>query len=332
MRLTKKAARFAAPLAFLLMLVLLSGCGESMMVMDPKGPIAAGQKDLIITASILCGIILVPVLILTAYIVWRYRDKPDNKASYKPNWSHSTTMEIVWWGIPIVIIIALAAVTARDTYALEPSKPIVSEKKAITIQATSLDWKWLFTYPDQGIATVNYIAIPEDTPIKFELTSDAPMNSFWIPQLGGQMYTMSGMAMTLFLQADEQGDYFGTGANFSGEHFADMKFQVHATSDDEFNSWVKDVKQTATPLTSEGYNQLALPGKSNKQLFSAFPEGLFNQIVTKYTGGAGAHAHHGTSGESAPAQETPKATEAKNTMDHSKMNMKQETTNSHTGH
>ncbi|OXM88369.1 ubiquinol oxidase subunit II [Paenibacillus rigui] len=331
MRLTKKAARFVAPLAFLLMLVLLSGCGESMMVMDPKGPIAAGQRDLIITASILCGIILVPVLILTAYIVWRYRDKPDNKASYKPNWSHSTTMEIVWWSIPIIIIIALAAVTARDTYALEPSKPIVSEKKPITIQATSLDWKWLFTYPDQGIATVNYIAIPEDTPIKFELTSDAPMNSFWIPQLGGQMYTMSGMAMTLFLQADEQGDYFGTGANFSGEHFADMKFQVHATSDEQFNNWVKDVKQTATPLTMEGYNQLALPGKANKELYSAFPDGLFNFIVTKYTAGSG-HAHHGSGsgGETTPKQEAPKSTEGKKTsMDHSSMKM--DMTN-HSGH
>lgn len=331
MRLMKKAARFAAPLAFLLMLVLLSGCGESMMVMNPKGPIAAGQKDLIITASILCGIVLVPVLILTAYIVWRYRDKPDNKASYKPNWSHSTTMEIVWWGIPIIIIIALAAVTARDTYALEPSKPIVSEKKAITIQATSLDWKWLFTYPEQGIATVNYIAIPEGTPVKFELTSDAPMNSFWIPQLGGQMYTMSGMAMTLFLQADQPGDYFGTGANFSGEHFADMKFQVHATSTEQFNNWVKDVKQSATPLTMEGYNQLALPGKSNTQLFSAFPDGLFNYIVTKYTANGG-HGHHGASGsESAPKQGTPASTEAKQTVDHGSMNMKQETT-SHTGH
>ncbi|MCS7464870.1 ubiquinol oxidase subunit II [Paenibacillus doosanensis] len=324
MRLTKKAARIAVPLLFLAMIVLLSGC-ESMMVMNPKGPIAAGQKDLIIIATILCAIVLVPVLILTAYIVWRYRDKPDNKAAYKPNWSHSTKMEIVWWGIPIVIIIALAAFTARDTYALEPSKPIASDKKPITIQATSLDWKWLFTYPEQGIATVNYIEIPEDTPIKFELTSDAPMNSFWIPQLGGQMYTMSGMAMTLFLQADEQGDYFGTGANFSGKHFADMKFQVHATSNEEFNNWINEVKKKSNPLTEEGYNQLALPGTSDRQLFSSFPEGLFNRIVTKYVTGGG-HAHHGSteSGEAAK-QEQPKAADPKKSgMDSGSTDMKQD--------
>jgi len=304
MRLTKKAARIVTPLIFLTMLVLLSGC-ESIMVMDPKGPIAAGQKDLIITASILCGIVLVPVLILTAYIVWRYRDKPGNKAAYKPNWSHSTMMEVVWWGIPIVIIILLAAVTARETYALEPSKPIVSDKKPITIQATSLDWKWLFTYPEQGIATVNYIEIPEDTPIKFELTSDAPMNSFWIPQLGGQMYTMSGMAMTLFLQADEQGVYYGTGANFSGKHFTDMKFQVHATSDEDFNNWVKEVKQSSGPLTMDGYNQLAAPGTSTKQYFSSFPEGLFNKIVTKYAVNGSTHAHHGSAGIEPSAKQEP---------------------------
>ncbi|ULL14258.1 ubiquinol oxidase subunit II [Paenibacillus sp. H1-7] len=329
MRITKKAARIAAPLLFLAMLVLLSGCGQSLMVMDPKGPIAAGQRDLIITASILCGIILVPVLVLTAFIVWRYRDKPDNKASYKPNWSHSTTMEIVWWGIPIVIIAILAVVTVRETYALEPSKPLESDKKPIVVQATSLDWKWLFTYPEQGIATVNYIAIPEDTPIKFELTSDAPMNSFWIPQLGGQMYTMSGMAMTLFLQADEQGVYYGTGANFSGKHFNDMKFQVHATSDEQFNNWVRNIKESSNPLTMDGYNQLATPGVSGKQLFSAFPEGLFNKIVTKY--GVGGHANHGSSGQtSAPAhQEQPKADTNNKAGQGAKT---QETPQQHSGH
>jgi cytochrome o ubiquinol oxidase subunit 2 len=239
--------------------MLLSGCAEQIIVLDPKGPIAQSQKDLMIISAILCGIILVPVLLLTAWIVWRYRDKPGNKASYQPNWSHSTLMETVWWGIPIIIIIILGAVTVKYTYALEPSKPLESTKKAITIQATSLDWKWLFTYPEQGIATVNYIQIPEDVPIKFELTSDAPMNSFWIPQLGGQMYTMSGMAMTLFLQADEPGTYYGSGANFSGERFADMTFDVVATSEQKFEEWVAGVKLSSNVLTKEKYEQLAQP-------------------------------------------------------------------------
>ncbi|TBL71048.1 ubiquinol oxidase subunit II [Paenibacillus thalictri] len=287
----KQVFRAAIPLLVMFMLALVSGCGEQIIVLDPKGPIGQSQKDLIYFSSILCAVILVPVLILTAYIVWRYRDKPENKAAYQPNWSHSTTMEIVWWGIPIIVIIILAITTARYTHHLEPSKPIESAQKPVVIQATSLDWKWLFTYPELGIATVNSIQIPEGVPIKFELTSDAPMNSFWIPQLGGQMYTMSGMAMTLFLQADEPGTYFGSGANFSGEHFADMRFDVKATSQADFDAWVQQIKKSSPGLTMETYDALAKPGKSVKQYYSSFPEGLFNKIVTKYAAGGQGHAH-----------------------------------------
>lgn len=295
-----KWRRLSAWLLLGAMAALLSGCGE-LMVMDPKGPIGSDQKDLIIISAVLCGIILVPVLALTAWIVWRYRDRPGNKADYRPNWAHNNLMETIWWGIPIVIIIILGTVTVRYTYALEPSKPIESERETITIQATSLDWKWLFTYPEQGIATVNTLKIPAGVPVKFELTSDAPMNSFWIPQLGGQMYSMSGMAMTLHLKASETGVFHGSGANFSGEHFADMKFDVHAVTEEEFNEWVSDVKNSAPALTLEGYEELAKPGKSEKLLFSSFPEGLFYDIVTKYVvegeGGHGGHGGHGTPDE-----------------------------------
>ena len=170
--------------------------GGQYVVLDPKGPIGASQRDLIVISTILCAVIIVPVLILAAVIVWRYREKPDNKAAYEPNWAHSTKAEVVWWTIPIIIIGILAIVTIRYTYVLEPSKPLAHEKAPITIQVSSLDWKWLFMYPEQGIATVNTLNIPADRPVKFELTADSPMNSFWIPQLGGQIYTMSGMAMT----------------------------------------------------------------------------------------------------------------------------------------
>ncbi|CAG7636854.1 hypothetical protein PAECIP111802_02295 [Paenibacillus allorhizosphaerae] len=288
----KNAFRIAVPLLMMFMLFLLAGC-EQIIVLDPKGPIGSSQKDLILISSILCGIILVPVLILTFFIVWRYRDKPGNKAAYRPNWSHSTTMETVWWGIPILVIIILGVVTVRYTYALEPSKPIESAHKPVTIQATSLDWKWLFTYPDQGIATVNYLQIPEGVPIKFELSSDAPMNSFWIPQLGGQMYTMSGMVMTLFLQADHPGTYYGSGANFSGEHFADMRFDVKATSQKEFDAWVQEVKKSPSSLTMENYEQLAKPGKSDKLSFSSFEDGLFHKVAFKYAVDGQGHGSHG---------------------------------------
>jgi cytochrome o ubiquinol oxidase subunit 2 len=301
MRNKRKALRAAVPVLVVLLAVLLSGCSEQIIVMDPKGPIGESQKDLILIASALCGIILVPVLILTAYIVWKYRDKKGSKAAYQPNWSHSTALETIWWGIPIAIIVVLAVFTVRYTYALEPSKPIESDKKAITIQATSLDWKWLFTYPDQGIASVNVLNIPVGVPVKFELTSDGPMNSFWIPQLGGQMYTMSGMAMTLYLQADEKGVYYGSGANFSGEHFASMKFNVNATSQEDFDKWVTEVKRTSPAMTNAGYEELAKPSTVNPQLYSSFPEGLFNKIVAQYASGH----HHMEASEKGMDSEAP---------------------------
>lgn len=286
--------RMLTPVLIMLMAVMLSGCGEQFIVLDPKGPIGESQKDLIYFSTILCSVIIVPVLILTAIIVWRYRDKPGRKASYNPNWEHSTKLEITWWTIPIIAILILAIVTVKYTYALEPSKPIESAKAPITIQVTSLDWKWLFKYPDEDIATVNYIKIPEDVPIKFQLTSDTAMNSFWVPQLGGQIYTMSGMAMTLFLQADEQGSYFGSGANFTGKDFAQMTFKVDATSEEEYKAWIDEVKATSPSLTMEGFEKLTEPGTSDVQLFSSFPEGLFNKIVKQYVNGGGAHQHHGS--------------------------------------
>ncbi|MDT9722717.1 ubiquinol oxidase subunit II [Paenibacillus sp. ClWae2A] len=276
--------------------------GGQYVVLDPKGPIGASQRDLIVISTILCAVIIVPVLILSAVIVWRYRDKPDNKAAYEPNWSHSTKAEAIWWTVPIIIIGILAIVTIRYTYVLEPSKPLAHEKEPITIQVSSLDWKWLFMYPEQGIATVNTLNIPADRPVKFELTADSPMNSFWIPQLGGQIYTMSGMAMTLYLQADHEGKYWGSGANFTGEHFGEMRFDVNATSDEDFDNWVAEVKQNSQALTTEGYKALAEPGTSNVAYYSAFPEGLFQNIVTKYVvDGQSAHSKHGSSSEAAGA-------------------------------
>ncbi|RAV09407.1 ubiquinol oxidase subunit II [Paenibacillus contaminans] len=286
---TSKAVRYTASI-FMLMLLLLTatGCTDKFIVLDPKGPIADQQKDLMLVSTVLCSIVIVPVLILSAVIMWRYRDKKGRKASYTPEWEHSTKLETIWWGIPIIIVFAIAVITVKGTYALEPSKPLASEKKPLTIQVTSLDWKWLFQYPEQGIATVNYVQIPEDVPIRFEITADAPMNSFWIPQLGGQMYAMSGMAMTLYLQADEQGEYMGSGANYTGKDFAKMYFTTKATSQEAFDEWVQDVKASSPELTLDGYKKLAEPAASEVLAYSAFPEGLFEMTVTKY---ASSHNH-----------------------------------------
>lgn len=328
----KPYIRILTPALIMLMAVLLSGCGEQYIVLDPKGPIGESQKDLIYIATILCSVIIVPVIILAGFIVWRYRDRPGSKASYKPNWEHNTKLEIIWWGIPIVIILILAAITVKYTYELEPSKPIASEKEAITIQVTSLDWKWLFTYPDEGIATVNYIKIPEDVPIRFQLTSDTSMNSFWVPQLGGQIYTMSGMAMTLFLQADEPGIYYGSGANFTGKDFAQMTFDVEATSEDEYKSWIEEVKAGSPALSMKGYEELSVPGRSGEQFFSAFPKGLFEHVVTQYVMGENPHSQHQATKELEPTAKKDAAAGKEDTSKESPSTGNDNNSQAHAGH
>ncbi|GGI99103.1 quinol oxidase subunit 2 [Alicyclobacillus cellulosilyticus] len=258
-------------------LVLVTGCGPEYQVLHPAGPVGRTELRLIILSAILIGIVVIPVLVLLFYIVWRYRDKPDNHAPYKPEWSESKWLEVVWWGVPIVIIGILGFYTGQTTFAL--TKPPESDVKPLTIDVTSLDWKWLFEYPDQGIATVNYCEIPTGVPVQFVLTSDAPMNSFWVPQLGGQEYTMPGMAMRLWLQADRPGTYYGHGANFTGKGFAHMQFHVIATSQNKFDQWVARVKQTAPPLTKAGYQRLKQPSVMGRAAYSSFPKGLFNATI-----------------------------------------------------
>ncbi|GGD58567.1 ubiquinol oxidase subunit II [Paenibacillus nasutitermitis] len=267
--------------------VLASGC-TSMVVFDPKGPVGEQQRDLIVFTMLLCLVIAVPVFAITAWIIWRYRDKPGNKAAYQPKWEHSTKLETIWWGIPIVAIVILAIVTGIYTHRLDPAKPLKSDNAPITVQVTSLDWKWLFQYPDQGIATINTLVIPENTPVKFDLTSDGPMNSFWVPQLGGMIYTMSGMATTLHLQADEVGDYFGTGANFTGREFAKMAFTTKAVTQDEFDGWINEVKSKGGALTDEAYQQLVKPGTSPIVTYGSISDGLFHRIVHDYSMNRGA--------------------------------------------
>lgn len=309
-----KALRWSGALSTLVLLLLTAtGCTENIIVLDPKGPIAAGQRDLMLISTVLCSIVIIPVLILTAVIIWRYRDKKGRKAKYTPNWEHSTKLEVTWWGIPIAIILTLGIITAKATYALEPSKPLVSDKETLVVQVTSLDWKWLFQYPEQGIATINELKIPEDVPVRFEITADSPMNSFWIPQLGGQMYAMSGMAMKLHLQADEQGKYWGSGANFTGKHFAKMYFDVEATTQDDFDKWVRQVKATSPALTMDGYNELVQPAASEVKTFSSFPKGLFEMTVTKY---ASSHNHGLSTKDQQPTKELQPTKEHQPTKDH----------------
>ncbi len=251
-------------------------------VLEPKGLIAAAEKDLIITASLLMLLIVIPVLLLTLVFAWRYREK-NTKAHHAPDWEHNTVAEYCWWGVPLVIIFVLAVITYRSSHELNPFKPIESEKKALKVQVVALQWKWLFIYPDDGVATLNYVTFPVDTPVDFEITADAPMNSFWIPQLGGQIYAMPAMRSKLSLIANEAGTFRGLSANLSGSGFAGMNFAAKAVSDQEFADWMKTAQSSAKSLDMKQYQFLVAPSENNPEdTFILSEPNLFNNILMKY--------------------------------------------------
>ena len=261
--------------------LMLSGC--KLAVLNPKGVIAESEMRLLIEAVLLMLIIVVPVLFLVVIIAWKYRAK-NKKAEYKPNWGHSNVIEIVCWTIPCIIIAVLATMTWITTHKLDPYKPIVVKGKTpLKIQVVALDWKWLFIYPEQGIATVNYLHIPVDTPVAFEITSDAPMNSMEIPQLAGQIYAMGAMRTKLHIMATSKGVYDGFSANYSGDGFAGMKFKVHVGSDQDFKAWVAKVKRSPQHLNIQTYDQLALPTINNPTAdYSTVSKGLFMNIIMMF--------------------------------------------------
>ncbi|WP_223518638.1 ubiquinol oxidase subunit II [Pseudomonas sp. GL-B-19] len=262
--------------------LLLGGC--NMTLLDPKGQVGLDERNLIITATLLMLLVVVPVIVMTFLFAWKYRAS-NTDAVYTPKWSHSTKIEIAVWAIPVLIIIALGYVTYKSTHALDPYKPLESDVKPVTIQVVSMDWKWLFIYPEQGIATVNKIVFPANTPINFQITSDTVMNSFFIPGLGGQIYAMAGMQTKLHLIANENAEFDGISANYSGAGFTGMKFKAVATSQADFDAWVSDVKKAPKQLEKAEYEALSKPSQNNPvELYSSFTPNLFQTIVDKYEG------------------------------------------------
>ena len=269
------------------MALLLSGC--NMALLDPKGAIGMEQKSLIMTATWLMLIVVIPVIIMTFLFAWKYRASNKN-ATYSPNWSHSNKIEFVVWIVPCIIILILGTLTWKSTQALDPRNPLPSENKPLVIEAISLDWKWLFIYPEQGIATVNEIAFPANVPVQFKVTSGSVMNSFFIPQLGSQIYAMAGMQNQVHLIANEEGVYKGMSANYSGKGFSGMKFTATATSVDKFDEWIMKVKQSAKGLQMADYEQLAKPTENNAvEYFSSVKSGLYQDIINKYMDPAMVH-------------------------------------------
>lgn len=276
-------------LAFFILLFVVVGLlpilylhSSDIAILNPKGTIALKQRNLLITSTLLMLIVVAPVLFLAFFVNWRYRAR-NTKAKYTPTWDRSPVAEVLWWGIPFAIIVVLAVITWKSSHELDPFKPLASETKPMTIQVVALQWKWLFIYPEKQIATVNFVQFPEKTPIHFEITADAPMNSLWIPQLGGQIYAMPGMKTELHLIATEMGSFNGSSANLSGQGFSGMRFIAKASSQEEFDQWAESLKASPRFLSHDEYNILAKPSENNPIASYLLKEtDLFDRIVMKY--------------------------------------------------
>jgi len=263
------------------MALILSGCNGG--VLDPKGQIGIDEKNLIIIATVLMLLVVIPVIVMTLYFAWKYRDT-QNHEIYAPKWAHSNKIEAVVWAVPIVIVVILGVITWQSTQELDPYKPIEGKGEHLTVEVVSLNWKWLFIYPEQGIATVNELVFPANVPVEYKITSESTMNSFFIPQLGSQIYSMAGMETKLHLIANEPGTFKGFSANYSGAGFTGMKFNAIATpTKADFNQWVEQVKTNANSLTHANYVELAKASENNPvAYYGKVDEGLFHTIVMKY--------------------------------------------------
>jgi cytochrome o ubiquinol oxidase subunit II len=279
-KLSSVAGRVALPF----LLLALGGCNH-LELLNPKGAIGAQEKDLILIALGLMLLVVIPVMVLTVYFAWRYRET-NIKATYAPKWAHSTRIEVVVWSIPCVIVAFLAVLIWRTTHSLDPYRPLESDVAAVNVEVVALNWKWLFIYPDYGIATVNHLAIPAGTPINFRLTSESMMNSFFIPQLGSQIYAMAGMQTRLHLIADEPGTYAGRSSAFSGPGFSDMHFATVAMPREQFDAWIRQARNAPATLDKATYRSLEQPSiKVLATTYASVVPGLFDSIVDRFMAG-----------------------------------------------
>lgn len=253
------------------------------VLLDTHGSVATAERNTLYFAVLVMLIIILPVFGLLLFISLRYRE--GNKlARYSPDWASNRTLETIWWGVPIIIILVLSVVAWQTSHSLDPFRPLESDKKALQIQVVALQWKWLFLYPDSRVASVGEFAMPINTPVEFTITSDAPMNSFWIPQLGGQIYAMAGMSTKLHLDADKAGDYRGVSANISGEGHSEMTFTARAMTDNGYASWIDNAKTSKVTLDSAEYEQLRLPSRRDSVASYKLSTGeLYDSIIARYS-------------------------------------------------
>src|SRR5437660_4222384 len=274
----KRIAQSSIALIAVIGVALLGGCTEG--VLDPKGPIAIAERQILFNALGIMLAIVIPTILATLGVAAWFRAS-NRRARYLPDFVCSGRVVVLVWAIPAMTVILVGGVAWVGAHDLDPRKPMASTSRPINIQVVSLDWKWLFIYPEQGIATVNQLTIPVGTPVNFELTSSGVMNSFFVPQLGSQIYTMAGMVTRLQLQADHPGSYRGLSANFSGNGFADMRFNVQAVPAEGFAQWVTATRSAGPTLDAQAYADLARPSQAVAAFtYRAVVPNLFNGILS----------------------------------------------------
>lgn len=277
---------------------LMGGCSRG--VLAPQGPVGAAEKTLLLNATGIMLCVVVPVMIATVCVAWWFRAS-NTKARYRPTWAYSGKVELIIWSIPAMIILLLGGVTWIACHELDPARPLAASQKVIEVEVVSLDWKWLFLYPEQGIASVNRVVVPVGAPVHLKLTSATVMNSFFVPQLGGQIYTMTGMVSQLHLMADRAGSYDGLSSQFSGDGFSDMHFRYEAVPQARFNAWVAAARAAGGALNTESYVALARPSVNVAPMtYATVDPTLFDRITTgKPIAAAAVAPHHMAAGSGA---------------------------------
>jgi cytochrome o ubiquinol oxidase subunit 2 len=259
----------------------LCGCGG---VLEPRGPVGAAEKLILIDSLAVMLVIVVPVILATIGFAWWFR-ATNQRAKYLPDWNFSGHLELIVWAVPTLVITFLGGIAWFGSHTLDPYRALPGPKP-IEVQVVSLDWKWLFIYPGEHLATVNQLVVPAGIPLHFQLTSSGVMNSFFVPQLGSQIYTMAGMTSQVNLQADRPGTYHGLSAQFSGEGFADMAFEVRAVSASDYAQWIADTQAAGEALDRDAYKALAQPSKHvAPTTYKSVDPGLFDSIVSGSGGG-----------------------------------------------
>jgi cytochrome o ubiquinol oxidase subunit II len=282
---TRSNTRSAALAVILISTALLLASCQG--VLDPQGPIASAQRLLLINATAIMLVVVVPVIVATLAFAWWYRSS-NSRATRSLDESYEGRVEFVTWSIPALTVILLSGVIWIGSHQLDPRAPIEAKSDPLRVDVVALDWKWLFIYPDQSVAAVNQLVIPTETPVEFRLTSATVMNSFFVPQLGSQIYTMGGMITHLHLLADNPGEYPGFSANFSGDGFSDMRFIAKAVPTADFNAWLEQVRGTGSALDDAAYAELAKPSKAvPPTTYRSVEPKLFEHILDRTTAGPG---------------------------------------------